>query len=83
MGVNFENGLANPEINKGSGEVVYLDNRPIITRNSEQRHQNHLGILKMAQKTNLNISPYFDDFDPNNQFYKVLFKLVILFKQEN
>ena len=28
----------------------------------------------MAQKTNLNISPYFDDFDPNNQFYKVLFK---------
>ena len=28
----------------------------------------------MAQKTNLNISPYFDDFDPNDQFYKVLFK---------
>ena len=28
----------------------------------------------MAQKTNLNISPYYDDFDKNNQFYKVLFK---------
>ena len=28
----------------------------------------------MTQKTNLNISPYYDDFDPNNQFYKVLFK---------
>ena len=28
----------------------------------------------MAQKTNLNISPYYDDFDPNDQFYKVLFK---------
>ena len=28
----------------------------------------------MAQKTNLNISPYYDDFDPNNNFYKVLFK---------
>ena len=27
----------------------------------------------MAQKTNLNISPYYDDFDPNDQFYKVLF----------
>ena len=28
----------------------------------------------MTQKTNLNISPYYDDFDPNDQFYKVLFK---------
>ena len=37
LGVNFENGLANPEINKGSGEVVYLDNRPVITRNSRQK----------------------------------------------
>ena len=37
LGVNFENGLANPEINKGSGDVVYLDNRPIITRNSRQK----------------------------------------------
>ena len=28
----------------------------------------------MAQKKDLNISPYYDDFDPNNNFYKVLFK---------
>ncbi len=28
----------------------------------------------MAQKTNLNINPYYDDFDRNNNFYKVLFK---------
>ncbi len=27
----------------------------------------------MAQKSNLNVSPYYDDFDPNNNFYKVLF----------
>ena len=27
----------------------------------------------MAQKTNLNISPYFDDFDSAKNFYKVLF----------
>jgi len=27
----------------------------------------------MAQKTNLNVNPYFDDFDPNKNFYKVLF----------
>ena len=28
----------------------------------------------MPQKTNLNISPYFDDFDKADQFYKILFK---------
>ena len=27
----------------------------------------------MAQKTNLNISPYYDDFDSKKNFYKVLF----------
>ena len=27
----------------------------------------------MAQKTNLNISPYYDDFRSQNNFYKVLF----------
>ena len=27
----------------------------------------------MAQKTNLNVSPYFDDFDNQKDFYKVLF----------
>ena len=28
----------------------------------------------MPQKTNLNISPYYDDFDKDKQFYKILFK---------
>ena len=28
----------------------------------------------MAQKTNLNINPYYDDFDADKNFYKVLFK---------
>jgi len=28
----------------------------------------------MPQKTNLNISPYFDDFDSSNDYHKVLFK---------
>ena len=37
LGVNFTNGLASPEINKGSGEIIYLDNRPIINRNSRQK----------------------------------------------
>jgi len=33
----FTNGLANPEINKKSGEIIYLDNRPEILRNSRQK----------------------------------------------
>ena len=28
----------------------------------------------MPQETNLNVSPYFDDFDENKNYYKVLFK---------
>ena len=37
LGVNFIDGMATPEINKGSGEVIYLDNRPIISRNTRQK----------------------------------------------
>ena len=28
----------------------------------------------MAQKTNLNVSPYYDDFDTTDNFHKVLFR---------
>jgi hypothetical protein len=28
----------------------------------------------MAQKTNLNVSPYYDDFNPDNNYHRVLFK---------
>lgn len=28
----------------------------------------------MPQETNLNVAPYFDDFNPQNNYYKVLFK---------
>ena len=37
LGVNFNAGLSESEINKGSGEIVYLDNRPEIVRNSRQK----------------------------------------------
>ena len=37
LGTQFTNGVASPEINKGSGDIVYLDNRPAITRNSRQK----------------------------------------------
>ena len=33
----FNKGLSQPEINKGSGEIVYLDNRPSIARNTRQK----------------------------------------------
>ena len=36
----------------------------------------------MPQKTNLNISPYYDDFDKADNFYKVLLNLG-LFSLEN
>mgnify|MGYP001160002957 FL=1 len=28
----------------------------------------------MPQETNLNVAPYFDDFDPSSNYYKILFK---------
>ena len=37
LGVQFTQGLATPEINKGSGDIIYLDNRPLISRNSRQK----------------------------------------------
>jgi hypothetical protein len=37
LGVQFTNGVATPEINKGSGDIIYIDNRPAISRNSRQK----------------------------------------------
>ena len=37
LGVDFTNGIAVPEINKGSGEIIYLDNRSSIARNPRQK----------------------------------------------
>ena len=37
LGTQITNGLANPEINKKSGDIIYLDNRPEIARNSRQK----------------------------------------------
>ena len=28
----------------------------------------------MAQETNLNVAPYYDDFDPAKDYHKILFK---------
>jgi len=37
LGVQFTNGFANPEINNKSGDIIYIDNRPTVTRNSRQK----------------------------------------------
>jgi len=37
LGQSFVNGLATPEIKKYSGNIIYVDNRPSITRSSNQK----------------------------------------------
>ena len=37
LDTQFTQGVSNPEINKKSGDIVYLDNRPLITRNARQK----------------------------------------------
>jgi len=37
LGVEFKNGLADSEINKKTGDVIYIDNRKEVTRNVRQK----------------------------------------------
>ena len=37
LATQFTNGIALPEINKGSGDIIYLDNRPRVSRNPRQK----------------------------------------------
>ena len=37
FGQNFTDGIANPEVKKHSGNILYVDNRPPITRSINQR----------------------------------------------
>ena len=37
LGQNFNNGVAGPEVKKYSGDLIYVDNRPSITRSPNQR----------------------------------------------
>ena len=37
LGQSFTSGLANPEVKKYSGNIIYVDNRPSITRSSNQK----------------------------------------------
>ena len=37
LATQFNNGIASAEINKSSGTILYLDNRPVVTRNPRQK----------------------------------------------
>jgi len=37
LGVTFTDGYANPEINKTSGDIIYIDNRKLVERDSRQK----------------------------------------------
>ena len=37
LGQSFTSGIANPEVKKHSGNIIYVDNRPSITRSSNQK----------------------------------------------
>ena len=37
LGTRFQAGLSDSEINKGSGQIIYLDNRPEIVRSTRQK----------------------------------------------
>jgi hypothetical protein len=37
LGVTFTNGLANPEINKKTGDIIYIDNPPLVERDIRQK----------------------------------------------
>ena len=37
LGMEFSGGLSNPEINKKTGDIIYIDNRPEVERNLRQK----------------------------------------------
>lgn len=37
LATEFNNGISLPEINKGSGDIIYIDNRPRVSRNPRQK----------------------------------------------
>ena len=37
LGMNFSSGVAAPEVKQHSGNIIYVDNRPAITRSSNQK----------------------------------------------
>ena len=77
LGLNFVAGIASAEYNTKSGEIIYIDNRPLFLDLQVRKKTSRLfwsSKEKMPQNTNLNSSPYFDDFSESNNYQRVLFK---------
>ena len=74
--IAFTSGYANPELHPDSGEIIYIENRRPISRASDQTEDIKIIVefLRMAQKTNLNVTPYYDDFEEGDNFHKVLYR---------
>ena len=43
LDTEFTSGLSIPEINKGTGDIIYIDNRPLISRNA--RHKEDIKVI--------------------------------------
>ena len=39
LGQTFNDGKSNPEVKRYSGEIIYIDNRPPITRSVSQKEE--------------------------------------------
>ena len=37
LGMSFVKGVANPEVEKYSGDIIYVDNRAAVTRSTQQK----------------------------------------------
>ena len=54
--------------------ILTIDPLLLVMSDKKKTLKSSWNSKKMPQKTNLNISPYYDDFDKADNFYKVLFK---------
>ena len=78
LGQSFNSGVAQPEVEKYTGNVIYVDNDILLQDHPVKKKISKLSCSskELCQETNLNVSPYFDDFDAQKDYYKVLFKLL-------
>jgi hypothetical protein len=83
---NYVEGIANPEVEKYSGEIIYIDNRAAIPRSlySKRRYKNRIRILKKCHRiptsTLVHIMMILMRIKISKKFY---LNLERLFKQES
>ena len=62
FGQTFNSGIASPEIQKYSGDIIYVDNRPEVTRATNQRED--IKIISKIAKSDQKCLAWSGDFDP-------------------